>query len=264
MDPLTGALIQGGASILSGILPGLFGGRGPSPRKQIQMQKDFMRWQTQQQPEQVRYLVKAAEENGFNPLTLLRGGGSAGFQQTHAPVLSMNEYEGSRIGDALAAGLQTGVQAAFDYDPLAEQKSKLEVQILEGQLRRINESSNVAEYTRLGNVPVATGMRNKSGKAALTQQAKPQQGQTTVTNPIGHGFEANPALVDAEAWETRYGDIAQEIGGVVNAVGDAYHNLRGMFARRSDNLRATGRKPVNQKGIWSTKTRPQYRTNEAW
>ena len=178
---------------LAGVAQSLLGGLGRktlSPRKQIALQKEFIQWQNSpgQQAHRLKGIVKGAEAAGFNPLTVLRGGGGAGFQQTHAPVLSGNEYASASVGDALAAGLGAGVQAAFDYDPLSEEKSQLELEIMRGQLRRINGGN--AEYTRLGGAPAATGSRYRTSvpgtpvtNATLATGDEKEQGKRTVTNP---------------------------------------------------------------------------------
>ena len=50
----------------------------------------------------------------------------------------------------------------------------------------------------------------------------------TVTDPHEWG-EVNPYFSDAEAFEQRYGDIAQELAGVSNIVGDAAWNLAPVY-----------------------------------
>ena len=87
------------SSVFSAAVPGLvqgafslFGKKGLSERKQAALQHKYWResvdYQTQNQGRQLKELVKGAQEAGFNPLTVLRGGGGAGYQQTHAPILS--------------------------------------------------------------------------------------------------------------------------------------------------------------------------------
>lgn len=218
------ALAPAFAEAAGGVLSSLFGRSAEKKawkrqQQAFEMQRQASRedyiWQT---GEGLKHLVAGAQAAGFNPLTVLRGGGGAGYQQTHTPILSMSAYQGANIGDALAAGLQTGVQAAFDYNPIDEEKAQLELQIMQGQLRRINRENDMA-VTRIGGAPTATGSRFK-----LSRQSPPTQGETTVTNPLPLGWHVNPKLVDAEAWERRYGDIAQEVGGGINAVGDTYYN----------------------------------------
>ena len=177
-------------------------------------------------------LRENAEAAGFNPLTALRNGGGAGFTQTHSPVLSSGAYFANAVGD----GLSRGIQAAFDYNPLDEEKSQLELQIMKGQLTRINQ--DIASATRLGGAPVATGSRYQSGGGELGKQTPPTVGPTSITNPLpkvgGYSPTVNTNLVDAEAWETRYGDIAQEVGGLINVFGDAYHNYMDWYPNFRD------------------------------
>ena len=228
------------SSVFSAAVPGLvqgafslFGKKGLSERKQAALQHKYWResvdYQTQNQGRQLKELVKGAQEAGFNPLTVLRGGGGAGYQQTHAPILSAPFTAGGSSG--FAAGLASGIQAAFDYDPLDEEKSRIELEIMEAQLRRISNSSP-EEYTRLGAVPVATGSRNKSSEVA--KQGQIQQGDVEVTNvwPKSFGLEAHPYFVNAEAWEDRYGEIiGGAADGILNTSADVTWNVnRGLAA----------------------------------
>lgn len=270
------ALLQGGASVLSGILPGLFGSSPASQmRKQYQMQLDLMENQREYDRGHFSRLVEDSQRAGINPLTALRGGGGAGYAQTHAPVLSLSAYQGANVGDALAAGLQTGVQAAFDYDPVAEEKSRLELEIMRGQLRRINEDTQAV--TRLGGAPVATGSRYRAGGSALGAASKLQAGERTLTSvfPVGSTLQPNPSFVDATAWETRYGDIAQEIGGAINATADTYYNVRNKapaisnFVERYHPLgwlfdRAPKRSVELKEKLERKASSVKYRTGETW
>lgn len=233
MDPLTVGLISGGTKLFSGLLSGIFGRKSAKKqeaRARAAAREDYI-WE---RTEGLKHLVAGAEAAGFNPLTVLRGGGGAGFTQTHAPVLSASAYGAAALGDALSAGLETGVQAAFDYNPLDEEKAELELDIMRGQLRRINQDF----VSRVGGAPVATGSRYKLGDPALSKMGPVEVGRVTVTNPhsAGKGWDVNPNFADAEMYETRYGDVAQEIGGAANVVADTLYNQRGRLSRWSASL----------------------------
>lgn len=244
MAAFLAALAPALADAAGGVLSSIFGRRKEKKaRKQAladwQMQRDAAKedyiWQT---GEGLKHLVKGAEAAGFNPLTVLRGGGGPGYMQTHTPVLSMQAYEGANMGDALAAGLRTGVQAAYDYDPIQEERAKIELDIAKAQLKRINEG-NLSQYTRLGGAPSATGSRYRE---TLSLQPVPTQGAVEVTNPLPLGG-VNPYTVDSEFWEKRYGDIAQEVGGLfINLPADTYWNLRPYLHRGYDYLTTHGRR----------------------
>nr|WP_321483031.1 hypothetical protein [uncultured Cohaesibacter sp.] len=193
-------------------------------------------------------LVRNAEAAGFNPLTALRNGGSAGFTQTHTPVMSRNVFGmamdtlDDTLTNLFGGGSGRGVQAAFDYNPLEESKSRLELQIMQGQLKRINQQNDA--FTRLGNQPSATGSRFKQQSTNLSKGAPLEAGDRTVTNPWPDGIEVNPHLVDAEILETRYseGPLTNIVGWGVNGTADALWNLgRGYRVWRGATERTLGR-----------------------
>lgn len=202
-------------------------------------------------------LVRNAEAAGFNPLTALRNGGSAGFTQTHAPVLSSSAY----FANALGEGLSTGLQAAFDYDPLREEKSALEMQIQRATLARINQ--DIASATRLGGAPVATGGRYKRQEVSLSKGGPLTAGDRTVTNPWWDGVEVNPRLVDTEVLEARYGEglLTNIAGWGINGTADFFYNApkaynRWMLANRRVGQYVTG---LFSGGHRSVAKKPVYR-----
>lgn len=190
-------------------------------------------------------LRENAEKGGFNPEFALANGGGAGHTVSHVPFTRMMGGGRNIIGHALDAFNETasgvmsavgmgggmpsgGFTSAFDYDPLQQQKSRLEMQIMEAQLRRLNGG---VSYAKGMGAPMATGSRYKNNSKLLGVRPKPQPGKASVTNPLPVG-EVNPHFVDAEQWETRYGDLAQEFGGLVNVFADTYHNVVGHYNDR--------------------------------
>jgi hypothetical protein len=241
------SLIQGGFSLLGG------GGK-LSQRKQMAYQNQYAiqqmnhqnaiakEWAAYDRDKYVR-LAQDAQRGGFNPLTALRGGGGAGYQQTHAPVLSATGVYSSETGGNTAAGvfgnaIANGVQAAFDYDPLQEERAQIELDIMKGQLRRIQEG-NTAEYTRLGSVPTATGSRyTTAGNASLAKGGEMEQGQRVATNPFDKrtGILVDPNKTDVQNWEDRYGEIVGGLlGGAYNVYHDYKYNNRAPDDRTSNN-----------------------------
>lgn len=181
-------------------------------------------------------MVRMAEAAGFNPLTAIRNGGSAGFTvgtttQSGAPL-------SSRIANA-AGAIGTGIDSFMEnFDPIKDQKRELEYRLVERQLANLNAG---ARPPGLGGVPAYTagavqprklgsgsahGAPIKPLESAVPQKAAPSGVQSaavvdnrgasqtpdiekpTVTNPYpkSWGIQVDPDVPDAEAWETRNGD----------------------------------------------------------
>ncbi len=181
---------------VGGIISSIFGGK-----KKTSNRVDYVQ------------MVADAEAAGFNPLTVLRNGGSAGYMQTAHPGLSSGEIIGgglSQVGNFLA-----------DFDPFADDKRELESRLVEAQIANLNAST--ADYGRRSlaspgsfNVPQSSAgqvERRPSGSGGqLSASAGAPQTPTieapTVTNPnpISTGRYVDPDQPDAEMYETRYGD----------------------------------------------------------
>lgn len=200
------ALISAGASILGSVL----GGKKSSNRINY------------------KQMVRDAEAAGFNPLTALRNGGSAGYMQGGNPTAL------SRIGDGLG---QFGNFIA-NFDPLQDDKREAEFQLVQAQIANLN--ADTSNKVKFGQVPsytagnkarvmgegVAHGQSFKSAAVVLPPSAGAPQTPTvekpTVTNPYptDSGVTVNPALSDASSWEERYGEPGDWIGGVLTLLGD--------------------------------------------
>ncbi|QRM46016.1 hypothetical protein [Rhizobium sp. BG4] len=111
---MIGELITAGA----GLLGSLFG----SKKKQTTTTRvDYGR------------MVKDATAAGFNPLTALRNGGSAGFTTTTGPTLSnLPEALGS-LGGVLGDALENKI------DPLKKKQRELDTALVDYQLRQLKQ-----------------------------------------------------------------------------------------------------------------------------
>lgn len=120
-----------------------------------------------------KQMVKDAQAAGFNPLTVLRNGGSAGFStQVHHPALSSGGW-----ADALA----TGINAFASYDPMAEQREMLEYNIVQEQLKQLQRGNANAARRNSFNVPSfsgVSGMRSAGGFVAPSRSAAVGTGST--------------------------------------------------------------------------------------
>lgn len=200
-------------------------------------------------------LVKDAEAAGFNPLTVLRSGGLAGYSTTN--TLSTSRSKVARdtmtyfspgetpmapapgnapvvqatnpIGDALNAG----VNAYLSHDKHAEERRRLEFGLAQAQLDNLN--SDTAMNRRRLAIPTYThpGTRQTRGGFAgqiaadrnggLGAIATPKVGEVTVTNPHNNAI-VDPTARDAQAYEDRYGEIAADLWGLATLAKDAWYN----------------------------------------
>lgn len=172
-------------------------------------------------------MVKDAEAAGINPLTALRNGGAAGFSITSQPVLSSKH---AAIGEALG-GLGNFIA---NFDPFEDKMREVQYRTMQAQLENLQADTGLKRKAMF-TPPAVTGRRQVTAGPSLGPTAGRSQTPTvevpTVTNPWPTGWaDVNPGYVDAEAWETRYGDIAQELGGAINMHEDVY----GMFKRMMD------------------------------
>lgn len=155
-------------------------------------------------------MVRDSEAAGFNPLTAIRNGGSAGFTSTTSP--------GS---GGLSAALSAAGNFLTNFDPFADAKRDQESRYVEAQIGNLNAQSGMY---RTASTPSGPVLRNP-GTASLSGSGI-QPGKLTATNPLA-GFSGviDGRMVDGDAWEARYSDAGGWIGGAVNASADFKANL---------------------------------------
>lgn len=219
-----GALIGAGASLLGG----LFGGGSKKQETTTTNHVDYGR------------MVRDAEAAGFNPLTVLRNGGAAGFSvstgTTPATPLS------ARLADGVAGATQSFLA---NFDPFKDQKREMEFKLVEAQLANLQADTSL-KTAKFGQVPtytagnmkktmgsgVAKGQTFKSTADILPASAGASQTPTvekpTITNPWPPewGMKVNPNRPDAEAFQTRYGESElMEMGvGLAQMTSDLEYN----------------------------------------
>ncbi|RWF85098.1 MAG: hypothetical protein EOR33_20295 [Mesorhizobium sp.] len=160
-------------------------------------------------------MVKKAEKAGFNPLTAIRNGGSAGFTSTT-----------TQGPGGLSAALSAAGNFLQNFDPFADAKRTQESRLVEAQIANLNASTG--SYNRTAATPSGPVLR-RAGAAAVSSavgsKQTPTNGKVTVTNPLPGPAVVDNRLVDADAWEARYSDIGGWIGGGINALGDLSENI---------------------------------------
>ncbi|RVD19429.1 MAG: hypothetical protein EOS73_05090 [Mesorhizobium sp.] len=157
-------------------------------------------------------MVKDAEAAGFNPLTAIRNGGSAGFTSTSTPGLSSGEF--------LADALKGVGQIVSSYDPMAKATSDLEFRIKQETLRNLQADTAQRLRASVGGVPASRGSSVVTSPGGMNHASagspmvpKVQQSNATNPYPVDTGAVINPNVPDAEAYENRYGD--SEIGSML-------------------------------------------------
>lgn len=176
-------------------------------------------------------MVREAEAAGFNPLTAIRNGGSAGFSVTNSttPAVPLS----ARLADGVANATQTFFA---NFDPHADAMREKQYALIDAQVRNLNAQSGAIFPAMPGGFhsPGTYGgtyegrASGKAGQLSGIAPTAPEAGDRTATNvfPAGTEWEANPYLVDAELWEQRYWEVGGAIGALVNGVGDHFWNTK--------------------------------------
>lgn len=206
-----------------------------------------------------------AEAAGFNPLTAIRNGGSAGFASSSQPSAPLSRQAPTRQAplrqvagrstpsyqSAGAAGLGVAADFMSNFDPFMDQKREMEAQLVEAQIANLNSSTNLNNARKFGGVPSYTAgnraIQMGSGvRVGATVNTNTHMGATPVANPPGvvpvvppkfeppkvsnpYGlswFRPDPNRPDAGAWEDRLGDdVGGWLGAGVNLTSDIRYNL---------------------------------------
>lgn len=201
-------------------------------------------------------MVRMAEAAGFNPLTAIRNGGSAGFS------VGTTSGGGTPLSSRIASGLAGGVETFLNnFDPMKDQKRELEYSILERQLA--NLSAGVTPRPGFGGVPAVTagpvsrppiGSRTAHGAPAgslasavpekpapsrmadekvigdrgSSQPTEIQRPEVTNPYPKAWNMSVDPDVPNASAWEDRNGDseLNSMIAGAVVTSHDVAYTMK--------------------------------------
>lgn len=142
-----------------------------------------------------------AEEAGFNPLTIIRGGGLAGYGSQHIPA-----GPDTRLSDAFRT-FGSGL-ANVQLDPIGQARGLAELKLAELQIRdwgKTGVGSNLSFET-----PKAVGVMSPLKPLRLG----------------GFDIVPNPANSNAQDFEDRWGEMADWLVGPVIATGDVAYTLK--------------------------------------
>lgn len=181
------------------------------------------------QTSEVNYkkMVENARAAGFNPLTALRNGGSAGFTTT-SPALSSRSF----VGDALQAGFSQFF--GYKQDQLDQERERLQTEIMRQDLANAKAQGDI--FKNYGFTPPSvttyTGGHENTAQPVLgprrSNGARPSVAgvdlDVTDTVVFGNDVKANPSFSNADKLEERYGDLVSAVAGVGTLVADSWHN----------------------------------------
>lgn len=228
---MLGSLIAAGGSILGGLL-------GGEERQNSRGKSKTKSRSTTTNDVHLRKMVRTAERNGFNPLTLLRAGGLAAFTDTSttgksktksrsrgsssssSPMAAGIAGAASAIGGAMAQGPSAESEASANAwqmpsnAPIPASNPRAEYDLLQAQLGGV-------KYGTLGtqpSVPVSTTYKSTPALAAAGVAGadggfvQPTYEAPTVTNPFPQdsGLKVDPLFPDAteryesEAFQTGF------------------------------------------------------------
>ena len=128
-----------------------------------------------------------AEASGFNPLTIIRGGGLSGYGRSE-----MSAAPDMRLSSAFQS-FGTAV-ANWSFDPYGAERSRTELRLMEAQ---------IGDFARRGSAP--SGMSFRVPKAELT-------GPTVLNNADGTPFALGPGSPAAEV-QNEYGEGVGDLFG---------------------------------------------------
>lgn len=170
-----------------------------------------------------KQMVRDAEAAGFNPLTVLRAGGAAGYTQTSHPALSSF--------NPLGAAAEAIGTVAMNYDGEADKRRALEFDLLNAQLENIQTDTKARMRSmevpvRIGSQAVDAGGRPiKSASGDLGLPGGFSVGDISITNPWGVG-KVNPDVPDGQHWGDRYGEPGEWLGGLYVMAQDGTYMLK--------------------------------------
>lgn len=225
------------------------------------------RWEVSHQAGSIdlKRMVAEAEAAGFNPLTVLRGGGLAGYF-TSTSTLTTKEREkvarnlmgympfgeipqgpsaGSapqiQSGNPIGDGINAAIQLYGQYGPEAAARQKLERDIGMAQIANLNQDTAATARRMMFQAPSWTGSGLVTGGGELggslfrnvrQQVLSPGGGAPTppivgdVTYTNPHrDTHIDPTVRDTAAYEDRYGDILGSAFGGYVAIKDAMYEL---------------------------------------
>lgn len=192
MDPVvTGSLISAGSSVLGG----LFGSKSAKRqnRRNEALQREFAQ-------HGIQWKVEDAKRAGIHPVAAL---GAQGASYSPSTVVDP-------MGDALAqAGQSIGSGVSRTRVSPVEQAS----------IRKADAETDYYKELTRASIQARIGQNQNHATPSVQTMPVAEPAASALRLPGGKLVPLGPHS-DAEAYETRYGDVAQEVGGLVTLGGD--------------------------------------------
>ncbi len=172
-------------SFLGSLVSGVFGLFGKKEKKQETVSRvDYGR------------MVADATAAGFNPLTAIRNGGSAGFTTTTSPTISQTPEVLSNLGGILGDALDEKL------DPIKAKKRELDTLLVDQQLRQLKQGPQIPASFKVPRTYTGT---------KVSQQLVPRVGPSankTAAVPAATGSGPNGQILPTHTqWRTRTGEL---------------------------------------------------------
>ena len=144
-----GEIISGGATLLGGLLG--------KKKQKTTSEVDYVK------------MAENAQAAGFNPLTAIRNGGSAGFTTTTSPTMSALPEVLGQLGGALGGALDQKL------DPIEAKKREIDTVLLDRQLRQLKEGPQLPASFKTPRTytgtKVSTQLAPRVGPSAINKSA---------------------------------------------------------------------------------------------
>lgn len=147
-----------------------------------------------------------AEAAGFNPLTIIRGGGLSGFSRSE-----MSAAPDMRLSNAFSAF--GGAIAGASWDPYGAARSKTELRLMEAQ---------IADFARRGSAP--------SGMSFSTPKAKVTGDSAILRTTDGRAWTTGPGSPAGDV-QQEYGELAGDLYGIERYLVDGWNRRFGTLGR---------------------------------
>nr|QJB21443.1 MAG: hypothetical protein [Microvirus sp.] len=148
-------------------------------------------------------LREDAEKNGFNPLTIIRGGGLAGYGSMNTTTTgTIPAAPDTRLSDAMQI-FGSGM-AQWQYDPYGQQKSQMELRLAEAQIRALD---------RQGYAPPNMSLDTPRANTSPAGDFDPGIGKGF--RFLGWDFKQSGLFSSAERMESDHGDLASSMWGAI-------------------------------------------------